>query len=186
MTNISLIDIRRKLPHGAIVRIAERCGVDARIISEVLNRGWHPKLRNKVINYSLDEIESMYPDEKVVERLKIVELDKEDVFAIPQRKVKKAGKKSNSALTYEELDAECDRIQDMIDEAEDDEDEVERLEDLLQDTEDKRDSLPAPRFVFSFQNIGFFMLVFIVVIYFIAPDWTNRMLSSIGIGKKKV
>jgi len=53
MATINLRELRRRLPHGSIVRIAEATGISAKVVSEVLNNGWHVQLRGRVCDAAL-------------------------------------------------------------------------------------------------------------------------------------
>lgn len=66
MATINLRELRRRLPHGSIVRIAEATGISAKVVSEVLNNGWHVQLRGQVCDAALSILDESKIDTDVV------------------------------------------------------------------------------------------------------------------------
>ena len=66
MKSVDLRSLRAKLPKGSIVRIADAMGVEARVVSAVLNKGWYPERHNEVLKYGLGIIRDMYPDDDLL------------------------------------------------------------------------------------------------------------------------
>lgn len=82
-------EIRSRLRHGDIKRIADSLDIDQRIVSEVLNKGWHPSVKNAVLDEAMNILEEEYHGEAdLVERAEEIELSGKP-FSVPDRYKKK-------------------------------------------------------------------------------------------------
>lgn len=85
-------EIRSRLRHGDVKRIADALDVDQRIVSEVFHKGWHPTLKNAVLNEALKIIEEEYQGQaELIERAEELDL-RGASFSVPT-KYKKSKRK---------------------------------------------------------------------------------------------
>lgn len=78
-------EIRSKLKHGDIKRIADNLGIEQRVASEVLNRGWHPAIKNAVLDEAIKILEEEYNGEAdLTERAQEIELGRTS-FSVPNK-----------------------------------------------------------------------------------------------------
>jgi hypothetical protein len=78
-------EIRSRLRHGDIKKIADELNIDQRIVSEVFNRGWHPALKNAVLNEALKLLEEDYNGESdLIERAEELNLNAAS-FQVPTK-----------------------------------------------------------------------------------------------------
>lgn len=86
---INTKEIRKRLPHGSIARIAEELEIEPRVVSEVLNRGWHPDVKNAVLDSAVKILEEEHNGQlNILERTEEIDLDN-DNFSVPPRYQKK-------------------------------------------------------------------------------------------------
>jgi hypothetical protein len=82
-------EIRKKLRHGDIKRIADSIDIEQRTVSEVLNRGWHPEVRNAVLDAAVKILEEEYAGEAdLIERAEAIELGASS-FTVPTKYARK-------------------------------------------------------------------------------------------------
>ena len=82
-------EIRGRLRHGDIKRIANSLDIDQRVVSEVLNKGWHPSVKNAVLDEAIKILEEEYEGESdLAERAANLELSS-SAFSVPDRYKKK-------------------------------------------------------------------------------------------------
>jgi len=86
-------EIRSKLRHGDIKRIADNLGIEQRVASEVLNRGWHPAVKNAVLDEAVKILEEEYHGQAdLIERVEEIEMGG-TAFSVPDKYKRK--KKTN-------------------------------------------------------------------------------------------
>jgi len=98
METINLRELRRRLPRGSIVRIAKAMEISAKVVSEVLNKGWHIKLRNRVCYIALSILEESRIKPDVIKHAQELGLTSHYFVypVIPVRKKKLSGGKMKS------------------------------------------------------------------------------------------
>jgi hypothetical protein len=89
MKGFDLRAIRNALPLGALAEIAERLHVTPQTVSNVLNRGWKPELRNSVVNLALEIIKSKDSDPALINEADAMKLTTNQAFSVPYRRKKK-------------------------------------------------------------------------------------------------
>ena len=85
-------EIRARLRHGDIKRISKSLDIEQRVVSEVLNKGWHPRVKNAVLDEAMKILEEEYHGESdLIGRAEEIELSGSS-FSVPDnyRKKKKS------------------------------------------------------------------------------------------------
>jgi len=91
MKSVNLQSLRAKLPKGSIVRIADVMGVEPRVVSAVLNKGWYPERHNEVLRYGLGIIRDMYPDDDLLQEAEELGVAGGSVLNNPRKKYRTRG-----------------------------------------------------------------------------------------------
>jgi len=96
-------EIRSRLRHGDIKRIADSLDIEQRVVSEVLNRGWHPRVRNSVYNEALKLLEDEFHGEsELIERAEEINLGGID-YSVPENYKRKSRRKNNPSFGFMQL-----------------------------------------------------------------------------------
>jgi len=103
MPSINLLKLRRSLPHGSMVRIAEATGLSAKVVGEVLNYGWHIHLRSQVCDAALSILDETNVSSDVIEHAKEHGLVSAHSTYVPARKKKKSVVHEENDFTWNDL-----------------------------------------------------------------------------------
>lgn len=86
---IDFQELRQRLPRGAITAIADKIGVDPRVVSEVFNNGWHKQYHSKVLAYSIAILKEENLEPELLEDAEAMKLMTTDLYALPVKKKKR-------------------------------------------------------------------------------------------------
>lgn len=105
MPSINLLKLRRSLPHGSMVRIAEATSLSAKVVGEVLNYGWHIHLRNQVCDAALSILDETNVSSDVIEHAKEHGLVSAHSIHVPgmNRKKKSTPNEADEDFTWDDL-----------------------------------------------------------------------------------
>lgn len=120
MATINLRELRRRLPHGSIVRIADATGISAKVVSEVFNFGWHVQLRGRVCDAALSILDESKIEPDVIKHAQELGVASAHSIYVPQRSRKKPiiyEKPEEDDLTWDELcEMDFDELADLCEE----------------------------------------------------------------------
>ena len=77
--------IRRQLPHGSIVKIAEQLDLSPRIVSNVLNNGWYTEYRASVLAAAMSIIKSIEGGEELMEQAEELDFISDGPVILPRK-----------------------------------------------------------------------------------------------------
>jgi hypothetical protein len=89
MTTVNLVEVRRRLPHGSLSRIADTVGVSVRIVGDVFKYGWYPQYHNQVVEAALSIIDETIIDPDVVKHAQELNLTSPHSIFVPKKGKKK-------------------------------------------------------------------------------------------------
>jgi len=85
MSALNTKEIRNRLPYGSIARIAKELEIEPRIVSEVLNKGWHSDVKNAVLDSAMSILEEEHSGQAdLIERAEEINLSKV-AFNVPAK-----------------------------------------------------------------------------------------------------
>jgi len=120
MATINLRELRRRLPHGSIVRIAEATGISAKVIGEVLNKGWHVELRGRVCDAALSILDESKIEPDVIKHAQELGVASAHSIYVPQRSRRKPvvyEEPEEDDLTWDDLcEMDFDELADLCEE----------------------------------------------------------------------
>ena len=88
MKTFDLTEIRNRLKHGDLSKIATRLKLQPRIVSEVFIEGWHASHRNAVVKCALELIKGQNENPEVLEEADKMKLATESFMSLPSGKRK--------------------------------------------------------------------------------------------------
>jgi len=117
MSTINLRELRRRLPHGSLARIAEATGISARFVSEVFNFGWHVNLRGRVCDAALSILDETKIDSDVIKHAEELGVASTHSIYVPPKSPRK-----RKPILYEEPeeDEEGEYTREMFEEMDED------------------------------------------------------------------
>jgi hypothetical protein len=123
MATINLRELRRRLPYGSIVRIADATGISAKVVSEVLNNGWHVQLRGRVCDAALSILDETKIDPDVIKHAEELGVASAHSIYVPARSRKKKPilykEPEEAYLTWDDLcEMDFDELADLCEELE--------------------------------------------------------------------
>ena len=89
MATYNLREIKRRLPRGSFIRIAEATGVPSSAVGRVLNYGWYPQYHNKVVEAALSILDESRNDPDVMKHAKELGVVSAHSIFVPTRSRKK-------------------------------------------------------------------------------------------------
>jgi len=123
MASINLRELRRRLPHGSLARIAVVVGISPEAVGQVLNKGWYPQYRAQVCDAALSILDESKIGSDIMEHAKEHELVSAHSIFVPAKKKKRSpvielpDEEEEDELTWDDLcEMETEELEELCDE----------------------------------------------------------------------
>lgn len=95
MKTFDLRKIYRTLKYGDIQKVADAAGVKPSVVTRCLSKGWHPDLRNAIVEAAMNIIKSKGENPELVKEAEAMKLTA-DTFTVATQKPSHGFKKGNT------------------------------------------------------------------------------------------